>query len=110
MRSDRLLRAMHKVLSHDLPNQIVAVQGLLQLLSLEESARLSADGCEYLRRLQNAARRTAELGRFLKDMEQLGGFTIQTGPVALADLARELQGELQQRYPATQFEFNWRWD
>src|SRR5260370_33106205 len=43
-------------------------------------------------------------------MEQLGGFTIQTGPVALADLAGELQGELQQRYPATEFEFNWRWD
>src|SRR5438046_377554 len=40
-RADRLLRKMHPVLSHDLPNQLVALEGLLQLLEQEETLRLT---------------------------------------------------------------------
>lgn len=109
MRSERLLRGMHKVVSHDLPNQMVAVQGLLQLLSLEETNRLSEEGREYLRRLQNAARRTAELTRFLKEMERLRTFATQPTNFSLAAFAHELQISLQQRYPAKRFEFDWNW-
>jgi light-regulated signal transduction histidine kinase (bacteriophytochrome) len=100
---------MHQVVSHDLPNQLVAVQGLLQLLSLEEADRLSEEGREYLRRLHNATRRGAELARFLKEMERLRTFTVQSTTIGLADLARELQGELQQRFPTKVFEFKWQW-
>ena len=58
--SDHLLRAMHKVFSHDLPNQMVVLQSLLHLLDQEESARLSDKGREYVRRLLNATKRGGE--------------------------------------------------
>src|SRR5437667_10877292 len=110
MRSDRLLRGMHKVISHDLPNQIVAVRGLLQLLSLEEADRLTEVGREYVRRLHSAAGRAAELLRFLKEMERLHSFTVQQEMVPLSALARELQGELQRRHPGVEFDFAWQWE
>lgn len=109
MRSDRLLNGMHRVVRHDLPNEIVAVQGLLQLLALEEMDRLSAEGREYLRRVQNAASRVAELAQFLKEMEHLSSFTVQPSRLALAVLGRELQGILQQSFAHTRFEFDWHW-
>jgi signal transduction histidine kinase len=110
MRAERLLSGMHKVLSHDLPNQIVAVQGLLQLLSLEEANRLTPTGLEYVRRLHKAAGRAAEMVRFLKEMERLRAFTARREAVALETLARELQGEMRRRFPKVEFEFSWQWD
>jgi signal transduction histidine kinase len=110
MRSERLLRGMHRVLSHDLPNQIVAVQGLLQLLSLEEASRLTSTGLEYVQRLHHAAGRTAEMVRFLKEMERLQSYVARRESVSLDTFARELQGELQRRYPKIEFEFAWQWN
>jgi len=108
-RADRLLRDMHKVFSHDLPNQMIALQSLLQFLSQEESSRLSDEGKEYVRRLQNAARRASEMVRFLKEMSRLRTFTCRTESIPLATLARELQGELQRRHPEREFTFEWHW-
>ncbi len=108
-RAERLLDGMHKVFRHDLPNQMLALQSLLQLLELEESARLSDDGREYVRRLQNAARRASEMVRFLKEMSRLNAFTAKAEPISLEVLARELQGELQRLHPAREFAFEWQW-
>ena len=109
MRSDRLLRGMHKVFSHDLPNQMVVLQSLLQFLDQDEYAHLSVEGREYLRRLQHATGRASEMVRFLKEMGRLNAFASKSETFALSLLGRELQGELQRRYPALKFEFEWRW-
>ncbi|MBI3821113.1 MAG: hypothetical protein HY289_00360 [Planctomycetes bacterium] len=109
MRSDQLLRAMHKVFSHDLPNQMVVLQSLLQLLDQDEAARLSGDGREYLRRLLNATRRASDMVRFLKEMGRLNSFTPRSETIALDALARELQGELHRLYPGRTFEFDGQW-
>jgi light-regulated signal transduction histidine kinase (bacteriophytochrome) len=109
MRSDRLLLGMQKVFGHDLPNQMVVLQSLLQLMAEEESPRLSDDGREYVRRLQNATKRASDMVRFLKEMARLNALTPQSGTITLAALARELQGELQQLHSATRFEFDWHW-
>src|SRR5262249_17490878 len=93
--SEEILRGMHKALAHDLPNQIVVWQGLLQLRDQDESARLGPDGREFLRRLHGAAGRTAALARFLKEMARVPALTCNTETIALDRLARELQGELQ---------------
>jgi hypothetical protein len=69
-RSDRLLRTMRPVLSHDLPNQLVALQGLLQMLELDEAASLGAPAQETVFRLQRVARRTCEMARFLREVER----------------------------------------
>ena len=108
-RADMLLRGMHKVFSHDLPNQMVALQSLLQLLSLEESGRLSDDGREYVRRLQSASRRAGEMVRFLKEMGRLNALVPKTETIELASMARELQGELQRLHPNREFDFEWNW-
>ena len=107
--ADRLLRSMQKVCRHDLPNQLVVLQSLLKLLSLEESDCLSAEGREYLRRLQNATRQAGGLARFLKEMAGLNNRSPRLETIALAGLARELQGGLQHLYPARHFAFAWDW-
>ena len=109
LRSDRLLRGMHKVFSHDLPNQMVVLQSLLQLLGEEESAALSDDGREYVRRLQNATKHAGEQVRFLKEMGRLNAFTGKSEAISLKSLAREFQGELQHRHVDKRFAFDWRW-
>lgn len=108
-RAARLLRGMHKVFSHDLPNQMVVLQSLLQLLQMEESERLSADGREYVERLGSAARKTAGMVRFLKEMGRLHSYQPQFEEVPLVALARELRAELNQLYPGRTLEYTWDW-
>jgi len=107
--ADRLLRLMHQVCSHDLPNQLVVLQSLLKLLSLEESANLGDEGQEFVRRLQSATRHASGMVRFLKEMGGVKSRAARLEPIALAELARELQGGLQHLYPARQFAFAWDW-
>ena len=109
LQADRLLNGMSKVISHDLPNQLVVLQSLLQLLSEEEANQFSEDGREYVRRLLNATRQANGMVRFLKEMARLNAFTSVSEMLALADLARELQGELRRLNPRMLFEFDWQW-
>ncbi len=88
--ADRLLVKMHQVLSHDLPNQIVALQSLLQLLELEEANRLGDEGRECLRRLHRVARKAAGQVRFLREMGRLRTQGQRVVPVTLATLVREI--------------------
>lgn len=107
-RARRLLEAMHKVFSHDLPNQLVVVQSLAGLLR-EEEAQFSADGREALNRLQQAARRAGDTVHFLKDMARLARLAETVEEIRLSALAREVQAELNQIYPRRdiQVEANW---
>lgn len=108
-RADRLLKNMHKVFSHDLPNQMMAVQGLLQLLSLEETDRMSPAGREYVRRLQNASHRASDLVRFLREMSRLNGYVPKPETIDFGVWERELQVELRRQFPEREFQFDWQW-
>jgi light-regulated signal transduction histidine kinase (bacteriophytochrome) len=110
MRSDQLLRSMHKVMNHDLPNELVVLQSLLQLLEEEESSQLSKEGREYVSRLQNATRRAGEMVRFLKEMGRLNTQASQPATIFLAAFTRELQGELHRLHPGIHFQFDWQLD
>ncbi len=99
-RADRLLAKMHRVLSHDLPNQVVALQSLLQLLELEEAGRLGGEGGECLRRLHRVARKAAGQVRFLREMARLATPGRCVEQVTPATLVREIGLELQQQLPA----------
>jgi hypothetical protein len=109
-RASRLLQCMHKVFSHDLPNQMVVLQSLLQMLQMEELDRLSPDGREYVERLNSAARKAGGLVRFLKEMARLHGYQPQLEEVALSGLARELRAELNQLCPQQTLEYSWDWE
>jgi light-regulated signal transduction histidine kinase (bacteriophytochrome) len=108
-RAERLLRGMYKVCSHDLPNQMVVLQSLLQMLQMEELDRLSPDGQEYVTRLSSAALRAGALVRFLKEMGRLYGYQPQFEEVSLTALARELRAELNQLCPGQGLEYEWHW-
>ena len=109
MHSGRLLRGMHKVFSHDLPNEMVALQSLLHFLNAEEAEHLGTEGQEYVRRLQNVTQRACEQVRFLKEMGRINTCSAKSETISLGALARELQGELQQKHPHKQFVFEWQW-
>jgi signal transduction histidine kinase len=108
MQADRLLRSMHRVHSHDLPNQIVALQSLLQML-MEEAGSLSPDGKEYLGRLQEVGKRTEVMVRFLKEMSRLTSYAGKPQKLVLDQLAQEIQGTLQQRLSRQPWSFQWHW-
>lgn len=108
-RAAHLLEHMQRIHNHDLPNEMVALQSLLQLLTLEEAKNLSGEGQEYLRRLQNAAKRASHLVRLLKEMGRVQSYDCAAEAVILGNLARELQGELHRAWPEKQLSFEWRW-
>ena len=99
-RADRLLAKMHRVLSHDLPNQVVALQGLLQILEMEEGDRLGDEGRECVTRLHRVVRKANGMIRFLKEMTRLNGYHGRLEHMAAAVLLREIRTELQQQLPA----------
>ena len=103
-RADRLLRKMHPVFSHDLPNQLVAIQGLLQLLEEEETLPPSSEGREYVGRLQRVAEKAASMVHFLKELGRLGGYQQRLEEVSLMSLMREIKVDLQQQIPDARFD------
>jgi light-regulated signal transduction histidine kinase (bacteriophytochrome) len=100
-RLDRLLEACRKGLNHDLPNELVALHGLLQLLQMEEADRLSAVGRDYVRRLLGVAQRTQGLTRTLKELARLAGETPGAVVVALPQLIEEVLAEWPTPPPCT---------
>jgi light-regulated signal transduction histidine kinase (bacteriophytochrome) len=104
VRSSRLLRTMHTVLSHDLPNQVVALQSLLQMLELEEAGRLSEEGQEYVTRLRRVAGKAGAMARFLKEMSRLDGYRVCLEEVSVSALRRQLKVEFQQSVPDATFD------
>jgi signal transduction histidine kinase len=98
-RAERILTCFQKSLGHDLPNQLVALQGVLQVLELEEGSRLSAEGRDYLKRLGDISRRLRET---ITTLRAIGRAAAETGPaeeVSLTELAREAAAEVKQLLP-----------
>jgi signal transduction histidine kinase len=93
-RGDRLLQKMDRVFSHDLPNQIVALESLLQMLEHDESGRLSDAGRDYVGRLQQVGRDAAAMVAFLRELGRLRAYRRHVANVALATVLRDVQAAL----------------
>ncbi len=89
-RAARLLRTMHRVFSHDLPNQVVALQSLLQMLETEQHDRLGPEGRDCLRRLQRVAGKTAGLANFLREVGRLHSYERRTELIDLRLLLHQV--------------------
>jgi light-regulated signal transduction histidine kinase (bacteriophytochrome) len=98
-RSDRLLRTMQPVLSHDLPNQLVALESLVNMLEFDDGPPPAARLRETLQRLQRVVRKTGIMVRFLKELERLGSHQCRLEEIRLAGLIREVKLELRQQLP-----------
>jgi light-regulated signal transduction histidine kinase (bacteriophytochrome) len=94
-----LLQGIHPTCSHDLPNQAVALESLLHLLSIDEGERLSPQGQEYLQRLQSVAGKISSMTQFLREMVRLQRQPAQVGEIVLGRFQSELKGELHRHLP-----------
>jgi signal transduction histidine kinase len=98
-RAERVLACFQKALGHDLPGQVVALQGLLQVLAMEEGGRLGGDGQDYLRRLAAVAGRLQDTLATLKAIGRAAADAGVAEEVALADVAHEATAEVKQIFP-----------
>src|SRR5262249_39001018 len=90
----RLLAAYQKALGHELPNQLVALQGLAQILAAEFSEHMDDEARRHLDRLvaltrhaDECVRVLAQVGRWYRDREP-------RTPVRVAELAEEAVAEV----------------
>ena len=91
--AERLVAAMHQACSHDLPNQVLSLQSLINLMDMDEVIPLGAAGHEYLTRLKAVAEKTAGMTDFLKAMVRLARTVPQPRALAVLELFRELMAE-----------------
>ena len=105
LRAQRLLEAMHPVCSHDLPNQAVALQSLLQLFAWDEADQLSPQGREYFERLQSIAAKTTVFVRFLKELARLQRLTPHPEKLPAGQIMHEVRTEAERMFPAQ----TWTW-
>jgi signal transduction histidine kinase len=107
-RTERVLACFRKALGHDLSNQLVAVQGLIQVLRLEEGQHLSPEGRDYLERLAAAARRAQALvGELAEVCRTVQASDAPAGAAAsLAEAAREAAAEVNQLSPGHAVEYD----
>jgi signal transduction histidine kinase len=103
---ERLLACFQKALAHELPNQLIALQGLARLLEEEEAQRLSADGRDYLRRLAAAARRTHALVGALVEVGRLSRQDHRPERLDPAEVAAEALAEVRQLFPGQEVEYD----
>ncbi|MBL8800116.1 MAG: HAMP domain-containing histidine kinase [Planctomycetia bacterium] len=97
---DRLLALLQKALGHELPNQLIAVQGLARLLDAEARDRLGDDGRDYVQRLSAAAQRAHEMTRSLADLIRALRAPRSALRVPVAEVLREAAQETQVLFPA----------
>jgi signal transduction histidine kinase len=89
VRAERILHAMKQTINHDLPNAMVALKGMMQLLLAEESERLSPAGRDYLQRLGGISQRLQMTVITLRALNRTGLAAALPEKVAIQDLIRE---------------------
>jgi signal transduction histidine kinase len=92
--TESLLACFQEALGHQLPNRLVAIQGLARLLESDAGAALTAEGREYLDRLAELARHTDRLVRALADVGRLCRDARSDLGADAVDVAREAAAEV----------------
>src|SRR5208337_4745167 len=103
---DALLAILQRALGHEVPNHLIAVQGMARLLELEESERLGPDGRDYLQRLSAAAQRAHGQVRALADFIRALRSQAPAAPVSLPDVVREAATEVNQLFSGCSIEYH----
>jgi signal transduction histidine kinase len=93
-RKEWLLAAYQQALGHELPNRLVAIQGLARIVLSDQGARLDPAGRELLERLADLTQRTDLLVRALAEVGRLDRGTELAEPVPLTDLVAEAVAEV----------------
>jgi signal transduction histidine kinase len=105
--AEQLLACFRQAVGHDLPNQLIAIQGLLNILALEETERLSPDGQEYLQRLLAATERAHALVSSLAELGRIRSNNQRPEMLSLKEVAQEVAARLNHLYSGRTIEYDW---
>lgn len=105
-RNERLLAMLQKALGHELPNQLLAIQGLARLLEMELGENAGAEAKDYLTRVAAGARRAHELSRTLAEVIRAGRADAAALPVSFLAIARQAAAEAKQLSPPGSVEYH----
>jgi signal transduction histidine kinase len=101
-----LLALLQKALGHELPNQLIAVQGMARLLEMEAGERLGPECRDYLQRLAAAALRSHETVRALVDFLRALRASAQMARFSLCEVVRETAAEVNLLFPGRTIEYD----
>jgi signal transduction histidine kinase len=102
---DDLLACYQQALGHELPNLLVALQGMARLIAAEHAAGLDADGRALLARVADLARRADFLARATASVGRVCRGANATAAVPLSDAVREALAEVNLAFPAANVEY-----
>jgi signal transduction histidine kinase len=105
-RQNQLLDCLQRALGHELPNQLVAIQGLARILHLEESERLGPEGRDYLDRMSAATERVHGLVSTLAELIRASRQRPSAEVVSLADALQEAVAEANKLFPKQVIEYH----
>lgn len=101
-----LLDCYQEALGHELPNHLVALQGIARLLEEEEGSRLCAEAQQRLQRLAGLSQELHHLVRALADIGRTCRDARLGGPTDLMETAREAVAEVCLLCPAAHIEYD----
>jgi signal transduction histidine kinase len=93
-RKEWLLSGYQQALGHELPNHLVAIQGLARLVLTDQAAALAPAGRELLQRLADLAQRTDRLVRALAEVGRMDQAPGLAEPVSLTEIVSEVVAEV----------------
>jgi signal transduction histidine kinase len=105
-RADQVLACLRRALGHDMANHLVAIQGLLRILEMEEGDHLGAAGKDYVRRIGNVSERVHILVSSLAAICRGGKDTHLAERLSLTGVAQEVAAELNQLFPNRRIEYH----
>ncbi len=103
---NRLLDLLRPTIHHDLPNMLVAFQGLLQMLGQEENSRLSLVGQDYLQRLTALGQKLQAAVTILRQISKAECTQVPCERVDLGELIREAAATCKQMMPGIRVVFH----
>ena len=104
--AEQLLACFQQVVGHELPNHLIAIQGLARVLELEEGAHLNPTSREYLHRLAANAGRVQTLTSALAEIGRARRDSQKSEILPPLEVAREAAAEVNQLFPEQTIEYH----
>src|SRR5262249_16043222 len=93
-RADQVLACLRRALGHDMANHLVAIEGLLRILEMEEGEHFGAAGKDYVRRIGNVTERVHTLVSSLAEICRGRKDAHLAERLSLTGVAQEVAAEL----------------
>jgi signal transduction histidine kinase len=97
---------LQKALGHELPNQLLAIQGLARVLDMEARETLSTEAKDFLARLAVASQRTHEMVRMLAEFVRAARVPAPEQPTVLTTAVAQALIEMRQLSAACRIDYD----